>query len=75
MTGGLVGIAGRTRWITMHHWTDLMEIDPMELQTKSISEPGHAKWPSEDEKMTPWRHREAPRCARRGRPEVVQQGP
>ena len=58
----------------MRQSKDLVELDPIELQTKSISEPGPAKWPSDDEKMTSWRHRKAPRCARRGRPEVVQLG-
>ena len=41
------------------------ELDPTELQTKSISERGPAKWPSKDEKNASWRHRKAPRCARR----------
>ena len=56
----------------MHQSKDLIELYPIELQTKSISEPRPAKWPSDDEKLTSWRHRKAPRCARRGRPEVVQ---
>ena len=59
---------------TMHHWKDLIKPDPTELSIKSISERGPAKWPSEDEKMTSWRHRKALRCARRGRPKVVQLG-
>ena len=64
-TGGLLGIGGRAARITMHQSKDLIELDPIELQTNSISEPGPAKWPSQDEKKTPWRHRKAPRCARR----------
>ena len=58
----------------MRQWNDLIEPDPTELAIKSISEPGPAKWPPEDEKMTSKRHRKAPRCARRGRPEVVRLG-
>ena len=54
--------------------TDLIELYPTELSIKSISERGPAKWPSDDEKMMSWRHRKAPRCARRGRPVVVQLG-
>ena len=50
MTERLVGLPDRLVPITMHHWTELIELDPIELQTKSISECGPAKWPSEDEK-------------------------
>ena len=74
LTGRLLGIGGRAAPITMHQSKDLIELDPIELQTNSISEPGPAKWPSQDGKVTPWRHRKAPRCARRGRPPVVQLG-
>ena len=74
VTERLIGRPNRLVPITMRHWTDLIELDPIELQTKSISEAGPAKWPSEDEKMTSKRHRKAPRCARRGRPVVVQLG-
>ena len=77
-TGGLLGIGGcaaRIRVITMHQSRDLIELDPIELQTNSSSEHGPAKWPSQDEKRTHWRQRKAPRCARRGRPPVVQLGP
>ena len=74
-TGRLLRLPDRLVPITMHHWTELIELDPIELQTKSISECGPAKWPSEDEKNASWRHRKAPRCARRGRPTVVRPGP
>ena len=74
-TGRLLRLPDRLVPITMHHWTELIELDPIELQTKSISECGPAKRPSEDEKNASWRHRKAPRCARRGRPAVVRPGP
>ena len=74
MTDRLVGIPDRVCPITMRQSKDLVELDPIELQTKSISEPGPSKWLPEDEKMAPSRHRKAPRCARRGRPKVVERG-
>ena len=73
-TRRLVGLPGRFTPITMRQWRDLIELYPTELSIKSISEPGPAKWPSDDEILTSWRHRKAPRCARRGRPKVVQLG-
>ena len=66
ITGRLLGIGAGAAPITMHQSKDLIELDSIELQTNPISEPGPAKWPSQDEKMTPWRHRKAPCCARRG---------
>ena len=49
VTGGLLGVGGRAARITMHQSKDLIELDPIELQTNSISELGPAKWPSQDE--------------------------
>ena len=51
VTDRLVDLAGRLTSITMHQSTDLIELDPIELQTKSISNPGPANGRPKTKKM------------------------
>ena len=51
VTGRLLGIGGRAAPITMHQSKDLIELDPIDLQTNSISETGPAKWQTKNDAL------------------------